>query len=341
MTMDNVVPGPAERKVVVRSFDDIAGYEHSMRLATAKLVVREAPNFNGWHARIDLGRVRLNSAEYSASLSSSSTVRWPRFFFLSGNRHPARVSGQDFDRGMINYMAENGPVSMVSHKHMAWTSIEFAPELLTTDLEALSGRSGFRFDHGAMFHPGGTAAWTRLIDVCRTALRVGMTDAAGFDPKAAATAAAGVLIEAATGCLSHGAPEVDRAAARRHHVILRRMIDTIENDHRTELTVASLCQAANVSAPTLHEISMNYLGVPPAHFLRCHRLTRVNALLRDAAPDSLTVAAAMSRNGIWEHDRAAVTYEALFGQTPADTLNKVPRFAIVQKRAEGLPRKRA
>src|SRR5882757_1318898 len=193
MTVDSVVPGPAPPRVIVRSFDDIAGYEASMRLATTSMVVREAPNFNGWHAKIDLGRVRLNSAEYSASLSTRSTVRWPRFFFLTGNGRPARVSGRDFDHGMITYMAEFGPVSMVSDRHMAWTSIEFAPELLTTDFEALNGRSGPKLDHGATFVPDGAAALNRLMDVCRTALRVGMTDAAGFDSDPTATATASAL----------------------------------------------------------------------------------------------------------------------------------------------------
>jgi len=80
MTLGTVGLKPDQSRVTVRSFDDIEGYEHSMRLATTSMVVREAPNFSGWHARIDLDQVRLNSAEYSASLSTRSTVRWPRFF---------------------------------------------------------------------------------------------------------------------------------------------------------------------------------------------------------------------------------------------------------------------
>ena len=182
-TVDHNAPAPACRNVIVRSFDDIAGYEHSMRLATTSMVVREAPTSTAGMPRIDLGRVRLNSAEYSASLSTRSIVRWPRFFFLTGNGRPAVVSGRDFDRGTINFMAENGPVSMVSDKHMAWTSIEFAPDLLTSDFALLNGRSGPRLEHGAMFRVAGTAAWDRLKDVCRTAFRVGMTEPPASIPR--------------------------------------------------------------------------------------------------------------------------------------------------------------
>ena len=341
MPVNNVVLIPDQRKVTVRSFDDIGGYEHSMRLATTSMVVREAPNFNGWHAKIDLGRVRLNSAEYSASLSTRSTVRWPRLFFLTGNGRPSRVSGHDFDHGTINYMAEHGAVSMMSDKHMAWTSIEFAPELLTSEFDALDGRLRSRLDHGAMFAAKGTPAWNRLLDVCRTALRLGMTNAAGFDSDPAAVAAAGVLIEAATACLANGEEGSDRAASGRHQVILRRMIDAIEGDHRSELTMASLCQAANVSAPTLHEISMNYLGMPPARYLRNHRLRVVQETLRAADPDSTTVAVTMTRNGLWELTRAAAVYEEIFGQAPADTLNKAPRGIVMEKPATRFGRKRA
>ncbi len=312
-----------------------------MRLATTSMVVREAPIFNGWHAKIDLGRVKLNSAEYSASLSTRSTVRWPRFFFLSGCGRPAQVSGRDFDHGMINYMAEHGDVSMVSHRHMAWTSIEFAPDLLTTDFMALDGRSDSMLDHGAMFVPAGTVAWNRLKDVCQTTLRLGMTDATGFDADAAAAAAAGVLIDAVAGCLTNGIQEADRAAIGRHHVILRRMIDAIEGDHRAHLTMASACHAANVSARTLHEVAMNYLGTPPARYLRNHRLRVVYETLRDAAPDTTTVAVALTRNGLWELERAVSAYLGIFGQSPSDTLNKLPRTAVGEKRAGGLQQKRA
>ncbi len=312
-----------------------------MRLATSSMVVREAPSFNGWHAKIDLGRVKLNSAEYSASLSTRSTVRWPRFFFLTGGGRPARVSGRDFDHGMITYMAEHGDVSMMSDKHMAWTSIEFAPDLLTTDFPALDGSSGARLDHGAMFVPADTPAWTRLTDVCRTALRLGMTEAASFDEHAVATATAGALLDAVVACIGDGGQESDRAAIGRQQVVLRRMIDAIEDDCRADLTMASLCQAANVSVRTLHEITMNYLGMPPARYLRNHRLRRVHEMLRDADPDSTTVAVAMTRNGLWELDRAAAAYQVMFGQSPADTLNKVTRAAVADNRSQGPRRRRA
>jgi transcriptional regulator GlxA family with amidase domain len=228
-------------------------------------------------------------------------------------------------------MAENGPVSMVSDKHMAWTSIEFAPDLLTSDFAFLNGRSGPRLEHGAMFRVAGTAAWDRLMDVCRTAFRVGMTDAAGFDPAPAATAASGSLIDAALGCLTAAErQDLDRAAAGRHHAILRRMIDAIEGDDRADLTVAGLCRAANVSAPTLHRIAAEFLGMPPARYLRCHRLTRLHQTLRNAAPGSVSIVSAMAHNGIWETRRATAAYRSLFGESPLETLNKVPRAPIVQ-----------
>jgi methylphosphotriester-DNA--protein-cysteine methyltransferase len=251
------------------------------------------------------------------------------------------VSGRDFDHGMINYMAEHGDVSMVSHRHMAWTSIEFAPELLTTDFKALAGTSGPTLDHGAMFVQAGSVAWDRLRDVCRTTLRLGMTDATAFDADAAGAAAAGALIDAVSNCLTNGTQQPDRAASGRRHIVLRRMIDAIEGDHRSDLTMASLCQAANVSARTLHEVAMEYLGMPPGQYQRNHRLRLVHQALRESDPDSTTVAVAMTRNGLWELERAISAYQGMFGQSPADTLNKAPRSVIVEGRSAGLHRRRA
>jgi AraC-like DNA-binding protein len=335
MTADNVTPGPGGHRVTVRSFDDVEGYEQSMRLATSSLVVREAPNFAGWHTRIDLGLVRLNSAEYSASISSRSTVRWPRFFFLTGNGNPAQVSGRAFEHGEMTFMAEHGDVSMVSNKHMAWTSIEFAPELLATDFACLNGE-GIDLAHGTTFVPGDSADWARLKDACRHMLRLGLSDPAAFDDPAAARAAAGMLIEAVTGNLDHTADVPDRAAYGRHHLILRRMIDAIERDEPSELTLASLCRAANVTVRTLHLVSMEYLGLAPGDYLRMRRLRRVRQMLAEAAPNTLTVATAMTRHGLWDVDGAIEAYRALFGQTPGETLNKAGRGPVTagSKRAQ-------
>ena len=94
MTVDQHIPGPVQRKVTVRSFNDIGGYEESMRLTSTRMIVREAANFNGWHAKSSGPGQAQQRPEYSASLSSRSTVGWPRFFFLTGNGRPARVSGR-------------------------------------------------------------------------------------------------------------------------------------------------------------------------------------------------------------------------------------------------------
>jgi AraC-like DNA-binding protein len=340
MTTDNVAPGPGGRTVTIRSFDDIAGYEQSMRLATTSMVVREAPNFSGWHARIDLGRVRLNSAEYAASLSTSSTVRWPRLFFLTGSGRPSRVFGRPFEHGDVTFMAEQGAVSMVSDRHMAWTSIEFHPDVLEHDLVALDGHARDRLRHGALFAAGGTPAWRRLMDLRQAMLRAGMTDARAFESASAATAAAGTLLEAITGALTEGAP-ADRAASGRHFAILRRMIDAIENDHASALTLAGLCLAARTSVRTVHEISMRYLGMPAGEYLRKRRLRRVHQMLRDAPPDSMTIASAMARHGFWEIAQASAAYRAMFGQMPAETLSNAARVVVTEP-GRGVPtRKRA
>jgi len=200
---------------------------------------------------------------------------------------------------------------------------------------------GTQLEHGARFLPGGTAAWDRLMDVRRAVLRVGIKDANGFDSGTAAASVAGTLIEAILGSLISGTGEPDRAAARRHQFILRRMIDAIESDDRAELTLASLCRSSHVSVRTLHEVSMRFLGTPPAQYLRMRRLRRVHEMLRGAAPDTMTVATAMTRNGLWEIGRAVAAYRSVFGQAPADTLNKVARVPIVETRAAGLVRRRA
>jgi len=157
-----------------------------------------------------------------------------------------------------------------------------------------------------------------------------MTDAYGFAPN---QAAAGVLIEAVAACATNGVHDADRAASGRHHLILRRMIDAVEGDSVGDLTISGLCRASNVSAPTLHEVSMTYLGMPPARYLRNHRLRLVHETLRDAAPGSATIAEAMTRHGIWDAVRAASAYQEMFGQSPADTMNKVARVAVVGNRA--------
>ena len=302
------------------SFDDPEAYVGTVGYRSANVVVHRAPDFAGWLARLDLDGVRLYRSDHNASMSVMSATAEPAFAFSTDRRSRARIAGRDFGFGTIYCIGPDRPFHCSAEGHLAWGSVGFDPDRLAADLEVLRGRPSPGIGHGAMFDASATPGWARLLTASETAVRIGMTAPAALATGSAAANLADTLTGALMDCLETGGLDPDRASIRRHHQILERMLAAIEADHATELTLTRLCRAVRVNARTLNDVSVNYLGVPPIHYLRFHRLTRVYRILRDADPDKTRVSGVFARNGLWDSGRAEGAYRAVFGQTPRETL---------------------
>lgn len=87
------------------------------------------------------------------------------------------------------------------------------------------------------------------------------------------------------------------------------------------LTVAKLCQAANVSPRTLEYAFREHVGLTPKQYLKAYRLNRVREALRLADPLKAHINQLANRWGFWHMGQFAADYRRLFSELPSETLN--------------------
>ena len=91
---------------------------------------------------------------------------------------------------------------------------------------------------------------------------------------------------------------------------------------RTPLTVVEVCSATGIGRRTLEMSFRRYLGISPKRFIKQMRYALCREeLLTQRWPTVSSVAGAW---GFWHMGQFAADYRALFGESPRETLRKLP-----------------
>jgi AraC-like DNA-binding protein len=126
------------------------------------------------------------------------------------------------------------------------------------------------------------------------------------------------LVEAIVDCLVTRDRHEDRAARRRHTLIMQRFHEALEASHDSAVYVPELCARIGTSSRTLRLCCQEHLGMSPKQYLLLRRLHLARRALREAVPTTTVTDIAM-RFGFWELGRFSVRYKALFGESPSAT----------------------
>jgi AraC-like DNA-binding protein len=89
--------------------------------------------------------------------------------------------------------------------------------------------------------------------------------------------------------------------------------------------ISSLCAALHVSPRTLQLAFHSITGTGPHDFLRSRRLNRARQMLLGSRLEETSVTAVAIAQGFTELGRFAVHYRRMFGESPAESLRRVPR----------------
>lgn len=87
------------------------------------------------------------------------------------------------------------------------------------------------------------------------------------------------------------------------------------------LTLGDICAAAGVNARTLQHSFQRHHGSSPMAFLRRVRLQAAREALLNSGEDT-TVAAQAAKWGFFHFGRFSLTYQAVFGELPSETLRR-------------------
>jgi AraC family ethanolamine operon transcriptional activator len=102
--------------------------------------------------------------------------------------------------------------------------------------------------------------------------------------------------------------------------ILRRVEDHLDACPGRSVSIPELCQALALSRRTLNRAFEEGLGVGPKTYLRLRALSAARKALVAGRDVGASVTQVALDHGFWELGRFSVTYRAMFGESPSQTL---------------------
>jgi AraC-like DNA-binding protein len=132
------------------------------------------------------------------------------------------------------------------------------------------------------------------------------------------------LIHVMVRCLAEGAGVGSTMGGRHHDAIIAHFEEFLAANPDRPLYLTEICAAIGVAERTLRASCEEHLGMGPIRFLTLRRMHLARQALLRADPLISTVTRIVTEHGFWELGRFSVTYRALFGESPSETLRRPP-----------------
>jgi AraC-like DNA-binding protein len=132
------------------------------------------------------------------------------------------------------------------------------------------------------------------------------------------------LIHILVRCLTENVSVQMTSGACRHDKIVSRFEEYLEAHPNMPLYLLEMCAAIGVTERTLRIACERHLGMGPIRYLALRRMNLARRALLRAVSSTTTVTRIATEHGFWELGRFAVSYKALFGETPSVTLQRPP-----------------
>ena len=130
------------------------------------------------------------------------------------------------------------------------------------------------------------------------------------------------LIHVMIRCLADGTGAALGRLTQRRALILARFEEFLEANSDRPLYLTEICAAIGVAERTLRGACEDFLGMGPIRFLSLRRMHLVRRALLMAEPSTASVTRVLTDHGFWEFGRFSVSYRALFGESPSETLRR-------------------
>jgi AraC-like DNA-binding protein len=305
----------------VRSFSDPDDYAHSVRATSVRLTVAERGNFAARLTRIDLGDLWMQ--RFSSNLAwvaHASNMRNRAVFFFRTGPGPSIYRGKREVLAHELTRLEDGETSFLRTAGSAsFASMSLPISSAETLSAALSGTAPPKSSETVEPDP---AALGRLLKLHAAAGHLARDAPEILANPNAALGLGQELLQALAGCLVAGSRPEDDASSRRHALIMRRFHEKIAQHGDRAIYIPELCLEIGVSERTLRACCVEHLGMGPNRYLWYRRMQLAHRALRKASPKETSVTAVATDLGFWELGRFAVSYRALYGETPSVTLSK-------------------
>jgi AraC-like DNA-binding protein len=150
-------------------------------------------------------------------------------------------------------------------------------------------------------------------------------------PVTSAQAAHGLeqqLIHLLVECLSVKPASMAASTMQRSSQVMARFEELIRSHPESNLSVARISSALDVSDRLLRKSCEEHLGMTPTGYVRLHRLQLAHQALRQGAPQAVRVADVAKCFGFGNLGRFAGAYRNLYGELPIETLRRGSRRGV-------------
>jgi AraC-like DNA-binding protein len=315
-------------RVVWREFNSADEYADVIGLGNVRVNARVGDDFKASLMFLSLDDLRMRRGEASVGVSMAGVVADAHSFTFATRPAPLRLmSGREVADNVLYHPRPNELLTArtPSGEAWPWASIGLAYDVLDRFGPAIAGQavSPSRLDASIVRAPA--AERQRLLCLMEDAARVAGSTPEVFDEAAARRALSGAMLEALVGCLAKGDREPDRAAVRRHRLVMTRFERVLEERGTELLTMPDLCDAIGVAERSLQQVCHDFVGMRPMEYVRMRRLSLVRAALLAADPLTTKVSQVAMRHGFWELGRFSGVYRQRFGELPSETLRRTRR----------------
>lgn len=307
------------RSLALAALQEPHQLQAAVRAVDAEVTLTGRGRFCASLVQADFAQLWLQHGEESVAriVRVAATQDRAILLFLPQGAPPIRINHAPLDpaegwlagRGIWSYQRTEGEA--------AWSSMSLPPEVFARACAILGGRElapgwGSRVSLNA---PGLAALRHHHA---RAVAMVRSTPGLLAHPAAAASMEER-LIAGMVGALAGPAVE-DRAARRRHAVLMARLAALLDQHRQRPLGVMEICASLGISEWTLRALCHDCLGMSPHRFLLLRRLHLARRALLAGAPGEARVTGIAMALGFTELGRFAVVYREVFGKSPSATL---------------------
>jgi AraC-like DNA-binding protein len=313
---------------ITSAFSEPEDFETALRPeGFVGLLVTGRGGFRAQLTRVTLNRMRLSAAEEHLARIAFLAVpsHMVRISFLISDA-TVRVSGAiELQPGEILVLAPGEAVHLRTDGARCWGAISLPVQDLIRYGSVLNG-SPFPVPAGAQCWRPPPAAGKRLRSLHAAAIRMAQRRPQALVDRQTAQGLEQELIHVLVECLSAGS--AGESSGSRDVMI--RFERWLTSDVNGKKHAAKICAMLGISERLLRSLCNEQLGMSLMSYVKLRRMWRVRNALRLGGGDGRSVKGVARQFGFNSRGRFAVSYNALFGESPSTTLRRGDNGSIVK-----------
>ncbi len=309
--------------MIYHVFNEFDAYEDAFQHAQVRMTLHRRESRRWALGNMSLGRLHLQWGTSGGGMVTEGEIRagGHALFIPLSNLTTNGVNGCRLSESTV-MVAESGSEFCVSaDRGNDWCSLFVPGDLIGNnthgmDKEPLSGCRVANF---------GSRQLREVRQAVRRLINLGMgqatlpADHAGTVTMLQQFAEAAIVEKHPDENIMRGRPRLKR------HEVIRLVKDELALKSNQTSYIGELADAAEVSERTLLRIFHDWYGISPAQYARLRNTHAVRDALLAADPRTTTVTAILTQHGVNQFGRFAGVYQALFGESPSETLSRDKR----------------